>query len=359
MSVKKARRNQGKAVGSADPHVHGTNLAQKEQHPKKYRDDESKKRLREIRTEYDKWHEANIQLIGPISLADESQARQIISERTQLFENYKKFLDQEQYATKFDSRSNLHSSALEEFMYYLFRDFVKNFSAQALLGKSHTFKDLFFVPSSYEMMLKKPGGMIETKDHDFVIGATVWATLTSTVSEIGREHLQQLSLMKNVPIEAERVYLDQAPDAVEDSSDAALAIQLPVLQDEKTELHRFDIPAVAIECKTYLDKTMLESSARAAEELKARNPNSLYIVVMERIKLTESVNLRKYKIDQIYILRKQRNKDREDRLQAGYDYKPIDEDVVWHLFRYVHDFLTRQWETGIDKGIERGYLLGD
>jgi len=102
---------------------------------------------------------------------------------------------------------------------------------------------------------------------------------------------------------------------------------------------------------------MLESSARAAEELKARNPNGIYIVVMERIKLTERVNLRKYKLDQIYVLRKQRNKDREDRLRETYDYKPIAPEVVWHLFTYVRDFLIRDWETGIDKGIERGFLF--
>ncbi len=48
---------------------------------------------------------------------------------------------------------------------------------------------------------------------------------------------------------------------------------------------------------------MLEGSSRAAEDLKARNPNSLYVVLMEWIKLTSDVNLRKYKVDQIYVLR--------------------------------------------------------
>ena len=36
----------------------------------------------------------------------------------------------------------------------------------------------------------------------------------------------------------------------------------------------WDLPAVAIECKTYLDKTMLQDAATAAEQLKVRDPNA-------------------------------------------------------------------------------------
>lgn len=63
---------------------------------------------------------------------------------------------------------------------------------------------------------------------------------------------------------------------------------------------------------------MLEGSSRAAEDLKARNPNSLYMVLMEWIKLTSDVNLRKYKVDQIYVLRQQKNTDREFRYEETY-----------------------------------------
>ena len=56
----------------------------------------------------------------------------------------KEFIDQQKYAEKFDSRSNLHSSVLEEFIYYIFRDLVFEFSNSAVLGKAHTFKDIFF-----------------------------------------------------------------------------------------------------------------------------------------------------------------------------------------------------------------------
>src|SRR3990172_7164729 len=101
------------------------------------------------------------------------------------------------------------------------------------------------------------------------------------------------------------------------------------------ETIEFELPAVAIECKTYLDKTMLEGSSTAAEQLKVRNPNGFYIVVAEWLKLTENINLRKYKVDQIYILRKQKNTDREYRYLPGYVKNPIYSDVVEHLYTNV------------------------
>lgn len=123
------------------------------------------------------------------------------------------------------------------------------------------------------------------------------------------------------------------------------------------ETHVFDIPAIVVECKTYLDKTMLEGSSRAAEDLKARNPNSLYIVVMEWIKLTSDVNLRKYKVDQIYVLRQQKNTDREYRYTDDYIKNPINPQVVWHLFSSVRRHLTTDWANGIESGIQRGWLI--
>ncbi len=178
-------------------------------------------------------------------------------------------------------------------------------------------------------------GAIERKDHDFVIGATVQASLESSTPPEGDLNAgKEVALIKEEP----EVYTE-------------------VTVAGNTETHLFDIPAVAIECKTYLDKTMLEGASRAAEDLKARNPNCLYLVVMEWIKLTSDVNLRKYKVDQIYVLRKQKNTDREFRYGEGYIKNPIDTEVVWHLFNLVRNHLTRDWTGGIELGIERGWLI--
>lgn len=139
---------------------------------------------------------------------------------------------------------------------------VYEFSQTAVLGKAHTFKDIFFSSSSYKEMVLNPNAKVEKKDHDFVIRVNIQTTMTCEGSEI-------------------------------------------------IEKHNWQIPAVAIECKIYLDKTMLEGSSTAAEQLKQRNPNAIYIVVAEWLKLTEQVNLKKFKVGQIYVLRKQNNTDRE------------------------------------------------
>jgi len=288
-------------------HVHGDNLHQKETAEAKYSDAESKKFLREIRQQYDGWKKANERLKGPTKTATPKDA-DILKQRIALFTAYKDFIDQQKYAERFDSRSNLHSSVLEEFIYYLFRDLVAEFAAQALIGKSHTFKDIFFMPPNYGAMLESPHARIERKDHDFAIGVSVSAVLTSA-------------------------------------------------GQEKGETHHFQIPAVAIECKTYLDKTMLEGASMAAEQLKFRNPNALYLVVSEWLKLTENVNLRKFKVDQIYVLRKQKNTDREYRFLPDYEKNPVYLDVVEHLFNTVRAHLASNWEGGVSYGLQRGYLL--
>lgn len=291
------------------PYVHGANLKQKEgSQKKKYASAEAKKLLAEIRPEYEDWRKANEELKGPTA-APSPKDDEILQKRVELLANYKDFIDQQKYAEAFDSRSNLHSSVLEEFMYYLFKDLVAGFGGKPVIGKSHTFKDLFFFPPAYDQMLKKPNVRVEAKTHDFVIGATVEASLRCA----------------------------------------------GVAEPEEIPL---DVPAVAIECKTYLDKTMLEGSSTAAEQLKFRNPNALYIVVMEWLKLTEDINLRKYKVDQIYVFRKQKNTDREFRFEAGYVKNPIDLGVVKHLFDFVRKHLTSPWGGGVDAGLKRGWLIG-
>ena len=287
-------------------YVHGANLQQKENHQSKYTDRESRLYLAEIREKYDQWKEANNRIVGPGRNASEKDSA-IISERTKILNEYKDFLDQQHYAEKFDSRSNLHSTVLEEFMYFMFKDLAEEFSESALIGKSHTFKDIFFAPASFEQMLEKPNSKIEKKDHDFAIGAKIDAALSVEGSEIEEEFI-------------------------------------------------WDLPAIAVECKTYLDKTMLQDASTAAEQLKLRNPNAMYIVVAEWLKLTDEVNLAKFKIDQVYVLRKQKNTDREYRYLDGYVKNPIYEDVIKHLYETVRTYLCSPWEGGISFGLERGYL---
>jgi len=287
--------------------VNGDNLTQKENHKTKYTDTLSKQYLVEIREKYEIWKEANLALEGPFTVNSQDDIY-TISERVRLFSEYKDFLDQQHYAEKFDSRSNLHSSVLEEFMYYLFKDLVSDFSDSALIGKARAFKDIYFQSKSYEEMVEKPNIHIEIKDHDFVIGVNIEAKMQCS---------------------------------------GKIGIQTENLQ----------IPAVAIECKTYLDKTMLEGISNAGEQLLAKNPNTLYIVVAEWLKLTEKVNLKKYKVDQIFVLRKQKNTDREFRYLSSYVKNPIYVDVTLNLFNMVRDHLTNPWEGSIEDMLSRGHLI--
>ena len=127
-----------------------------------------------------------------------------------------------------------------------------------------------------------------------------------------------------------------------------------IFEEQKEKL---EIPAVAIECKTYLDKTMLEEVSTAGSQLLIINPNAKYYVVAERLKLTDAVNLKKYKVDQIFILRKMKNTDREFRLQDDYENNPIYTDVVENLFNYVRKHLTQEWKGSTSINLESGMLL--
>ncbi len=279
--------------------VHGDNIAQKTDHRTKYRDRESLQFLDEIATRYSSWKENNLNLIG--------SDRETVNRRTELLNEYKDFIDQQHYAEKFDSRSNLHSTVIEEFLVYLFQGSVPNIEMEPVIGKGRTFKAFYLAAKSFADLLDRPSIRVETKDHDFAIGTTIRARFENR-------------------------------------------------QSEELGSQSFQIPAVVIECKTYLDKTMLEGAAGAAEDLKRINPSARYIIVAEWLKLTESVNLQKYRIDQIYVLRRQRNTDREFRFEEGYVKNPIYPDLVWDLFQEVTSYLAaNRWD--IEAAIARGKLL--
>ena len=85
---------------------------------------------------------------------------------------YKDFLDQQHYAEKFDSRSNLHSSVLEEFMYYLFKDLGNLWLSQidCLVRKlvpmlcvgTPRFEVIIYPTDKINMSIKRDGGFIMT-----------------------------------------------------------------------------------------------------------------------------------------------------------------------------------------------------
>lgn len=288
--------------------IHGRNISHKYFKSKDFSDLRSRQALCEVAKIYVNWRQFNDSLVSPISLLDEDLLKDTVRWRVKAFNEYRNFINQEKYALTFDSRSNLHSSTLEEFIYYLFRDISKSFNQETVVGKSKSYKGMYFSAESFQDLVEKPEVHVEQKDHDFIIGAAVDADF-------------------NVKGSSESVTVN------------------------------FDIPAVAIECKTYIDKTMLEGASNAAEQLKAVNPNARYYIVAEYVKISNDINFKKYKVDQIFILRKQKNKDRKYTFGENSDRNPIFFDPVYKLVKDIYEYLTEPWEASLNKGIERGYLI--
>ena len=94
------------------------------------------------------------------------------------------------------------------------------------------------------------------------------------------------------------------------------------------------IPAIAIEAKTYIDKTMLDSIIATAEKIKSGNPHARFIAVAERYDVSYDVDPAYSRIDQIYILRKTMRKT---------GWQDIDSEVVWRLFSESVSHLNRPW----------------
>lgn len=195
-------------------------------------------------------------------------------------------------------------------MYYLFKDIAVEYNDETWVGKAHALKDIFLRANNFKSMVSEPNIRLETKDEDFIIGPNITSSF-----------------------------------------------QVSGTPKNKIEMEKMLIPAIGIECKTYIDKNMLGEISMTAEQLKYKNPNALYIVVAEWAKISGDVNFQKYKFDQIFILRKQKNTDRDKRLLPSYQKNPIYEDTVENLFNYVKDYLTGDWTDSIENGISRGYLI--
>src|SRR5579863_9886051 len=133
-------------------YVHGDNIAQKKTHPK-YQSQENVKCLAEIEARYNAWKLENLKLKG----GDQAT----VAARTKLLNDYKDFIDQQQYAEMFDSRSNLHSTVLEEFLVYLFSDTVPHLDLQPIIGKGETFKSFYLAPRTFRDLLEKPAVLVE------------------------------------------------------------------------------------------------------------------------------------------------------------------------------------------------------
>ena len=224
------------------------------------------------------------------SEAIQGRTRADVSALTGLLETYKATAEPILDRRENSAQEVLQSSIIEEFFQYLFRYVSRDIAAGLELGPAAGFIDLVFNPKDVHSLVSAPDFTIRKKDHDFVIGATVEHSIKAVSSK--------------------------------DAKEAAIVV-----------------PSVAIECKRYLERNMLDECAGTAEKVKRATPYCLYFVVAEYLKMDDAspeVSL----IDEIFILRKQRNSERQG---ATFRPNPIDANLVWEIFEGSIRHMQKVW----------------
>lgn len=218
-----------------------------------------------------------------------------ITKRVELLNDYYEFFEKEKIEGKdgFDSRSKIRSTILEEFMYFLFKDYVYQLNKDCNTGSSvlqngsvKAYSNLYFTAPNLKEFVKSPTIEFNTKDQDYAIYRTV---------------------------------------------------DISIKDDASASAKTANIPILAIENKTFLDKTMLEGAIATAEKIKMGAPYAVYVVATETYAVKYEVDPVYSRIDQIFVLRKCKH-DKNNRLP-----QPIDVEVVKSMFWYIIERLQRPW----------------
>ena len=209
---------------------------------------------------------------------------------------------------KNSGQENIRSSMLEEFFCHLFFDIIKELLDEIpdnlILGKENSFVDLTFSPSSFQQIFSDPNPYFHTKDQDFVLGVSL-----------------------DVTIKAE----------------------------EKSYAEKIVIPVVAIECKTYIERNMLDSCSGTASRIKSAMPYCIYIVASEYMKLKDELP-ELSDINEIYILCKASNSDRLKNRKEGLNPHKINEDLIIDLFNKIKGHLNSIWWQP-SRALETGKII--
>lgn len=211
-----------------------------------------------------------------------------VRRKAALLNEYYDFIHTNGYDNLFSSQGKFRPTILEEFVYLLFKDFISackdRFDAKDRLssGSVKAYTNLFFKPTNLESFINEAEIAVNEKDQDYAIFR---------------------------------------------SFDIAI--------DDSTNKLKVRVPAVAIEVKTYIDKTMLDSIIATAEKVKSGNPYTFFVSVAEWYDVSTAVDPSYSRIDQIYILRKGRRKETP--------WTPISQDVVVRLFNETVAHLERTW----------------
>ncbi len=191
----------------------------------------------------------------------------------------------------FTSQSKFESTILEE---SIFRMFYHHMKDKIKTGSIKAYSNMFFAPSNFEDFKKNTNFKFNVKDQDFAIYKDI------------------------------SVNIDDCSKIV-------------------------SVPVIAIECKTYLDKTMLEGSVATADKIKNGNPYCKFYIVTETYDVGTDVDIKSTRLDQIYILNKTRRRDNKNRV--------IQQDVLERLYQDVSNHLTYNWSDIENNITQKGIIL--
>jgi hypothetical protein len=97
------------------------------------------------------------------------------------------------------------------------------------------------------------------------------------------------------------------------------------------------IPMIAIECKTYTDKTMLNEAQFTAQKLKQGSPNTKVYILSEgnQVKISEIPYKGQTPLDQMFVLRKMKERRLWKRKNRK-EWEELTPESVYEFFNQVH-----------------------
>lgn len=227
---------------------------------------------------------------------------EVIEQRVELLNDYYNFLFENNYDNIFSSQGKLRPTILEEFMYLVVKDMVSNIQRNIndshhilKLGGVKSYTNLYFKSQDIKSFVNDIQTGINVKDQDFAI----YREMNLSVNNIDKGNV--------------------------------------------------NIPIIAVEVKTYLDKTMLEGAIATAEKIKSGNPYSKYYIVTENYDVDLNVDPAYSRIDQIYVLRKSKRKE--------FPRHDIYANVVLLIVHDMYDYLNRTWGDIGTKLRQQGILI--
>lgn len=161
------------------------------------------------------------------------------------------------------AQDQLRPYILEEFMYFLFKDYVNELvnrhpqQADVIrCGHVNAYSNIYSTGKSLDDFLTLPSPAVNVKEQDF-------------------------SIYRKVAVEIE-----------------GQKLKTPKVGHSNAHEAYINVPCLVIENKSYVDKTMLDGRIAAAEKLKNGSPHSFFVVVAERYSVANSSDPAYSRIDQ-------------------------------------------------------------